>query len=417
MNLAHTGVNRQHPPGRQDIILILVLGLLIVYLLVLASIPAYYQRVVTQSVPTVVVNGEMTVGNIKIAAEAAARGMTLPVYAIYTLVLNLLIALGFVAAGLLILWKAQGDWFRWLTAFVLLFFPLGLLDHILRVSGYGYSYFLIGSLLWPAYLLFLYLFPNGRAAPRWSRWPMGVILSIHFFIQLVGLAGYWVAMPNWFWQAVFSLFGVVLLGLLLTLFCHVYRYRFIATHTERAQIKWFVAALAAIVVASVVESLLVGAALQSAPGFVADLNNLLNLLIPASITAAILRYRLWDIDVIIRKTLLYAVMTALLGLVFFGSVVLLQRLFEMVTGQQSQLAIVLSTLAIAALFNPLRTRVQATIDQRFFRKKYDAQQVLAQFAITARDETDMNALTTELARVVKETMQPKIVRVWLRERA
>jgi hypothetical protein len=130
-----------------------------------------------------------------------------------------------------------------------------------------------------------------------------------------------------------------------------------------------------------------------------------------------LRYRLWDIDVIIRKTLLYAVMTALLGLVFFGSVVLLQRLFEMVTGQQSQLAIVLSTLAIAALFNPLRTRVQATIDQRFFRKKYDAQQVLAQFAITARDETDMNALTTELARVVKETMQPKIVRVWLRERA
>jgi hypothetical protein len=78
---------------------------------------------------------------------------------------------------------------------------------------------------------------------------------------------------------------------------------------------------------------------------------------------------------------------------------------------------VLSTLAIAALFNPLRTRVQATIDQRFFRKKYDAQQVLAQFAITARDETDMNALTTELARVVKETMQPKIVRVWLRERA
>ena len=95
--------------------------------------------------------------------------------------------------------------------------------------------------------------------------------------------------------------------------------------------------------------------------------------------------------------------------------ILLQRIFEAVTGQQSQLAIVLSTLAIAALFNPLRRRIQAIVDRRFFRKKYDAQQVLAQFAITARDETDMDVLTGELARMVQDTMRPERVNVWLRK--
>ena len=120
-----------------------------------------------------------------------------------------------------------------------------------------------------------------------------------------------------------------------------------------------------------------------------------------------------DIDVIIRKTLLYTATSALLALVFFGSVILLQRGFEAVTGQQSQLAIVLSTLAIAALFNPLRARMQRWIDRRFYRKKYDSQQVLARFAITARDETYMQVLTAELAHVVQKTMAPKRVNMWL----
>jgi hypothetical protein len=135
---------------------------------------------------------------------------------------------------------------------------------------------------------------------------------------------------------------------------------------------------------------------------------------PLVIGLAVFKYRLYDIDLIIRKTLLYTATSALLALVFFASVVLLQRLFEAVTGQQSQLAIVLSTLAIAALFNPLRMRIQGWIDRRFYRKKYDAQQVLAQFAITARDETDMNALAAELARVVQETLEPAGVKVWLK---
>ena len=128
-----------------------------------------------------------------------------------------------------------------------------------------------------------------------------------------------------------------------------------------------------------------------------------------------MRYNLWGIDVIIRKTLVYLLLSGLLTLVYFGMVILLQTIFGSFISQQSPVAIVISTLVIAALFAPLRGRVQAFIDRRFFRKKYNAQQVLARFAITARDETDMHALTAELARVVQETMDPERVHVWLKE--
>ena len=133
-----------------------------------------------------------------------------------------------------------------------------------------------------------------------------------------------------------------------------------------------------------------------------------------SLGLAILRSRLFDIDFIIRRTLIYSVLTALLVLFYFGSVVVLQQLLRGITGQGSDVAIIISTLAIAALFNPLRHRVQDVIDHRFFRRKYDAQKVLAAFGATARDEVDLNKLTSELVGVVQETMQPASVNIWLR---
>jgi hypothetical protein len=135
---------------------------------------------------------------------------------------------------------------------------------------------------------------------------------------------------------------------------------------------------------------------------------------PVVIGLAILKYRLYDIDIIIRKTLIYALLTALLALAYLGSVLLLQTLFGRVAGEQSQLIIVLSTLLTAALFGSLRRRVQIAIDRRFFRQRYDAQQVLARFAQTARDEVELDELTAELVRVVEETMRPQGVGLWLK---
>ena len=136
--------------------------------------------------------------------------------------------------------------------------------------------------------------------------------------------------------------------------------------------------------------------------------------LPISIGFAILRYRLWDIDVLIRKTLTYAIVAALLAAVYFGSVILLQRVFATLSGQQSEIITVFSTLAIAALFVPLRNRIQGIIDRRFYRKKYDAQAVLQQFSVTVRDEMDLEKLTRSLMSVVNETMQPRSTSIWLK---
>ena len=159
--------------GRRNRILIAIFGILIAYciacyVLVLASIPVYYQRVVSGTVPTVILNGDTMISNAQVRRMLRRVRMTLPVYAIYIVALNLAVAAGFVAAGALILWKAQGDWFRWLAAFVLIFFPLGRLEALVQVSGYDYAWVMLGSILWPTFLLFLYLFPNGRAVPRWT---------------------------------------------------------------------------------------------------------------------------------------------------------------------------------------------------------------------------------------------------------
>jgi hypothetical protein len=144
--------------------------------------------------------------------------------------------------------------------------------------------------------------------------------------------------------------------------------------------------------------------------------NLALLGLPLFTGIAIVRYRLYDIDIIINRTLVYGTLTATVVAVYFGGVATLQALFRALTGQeqQSQLAIVISTLVIAALFNPLRRRIQAFIDRRFYRKKYNAAKTLEEFSMKLRDETDLKALSDDVVGVVSETMQPAHVSLWLR---
>jgi hypothetical protein len=184
-----------------------------------------------------------------------------------------------------------------------------------------------------------------------------------------------------------------------------------ASETERQQIKWVLYAVAVLTVAIAVVSIwpaLDGSRVAGVlflAGFLA---------IPTAIGIAILKHRLYDIDLLINRTLVYGALTGALGLVYFCGVVALQAVFRTLTGQESQLAVVASTLAIAALFGPLRRRIQAFIDRRFYRKKYDASKTLATFGSKPRDETDLHTLSEDLVEVVRETMHPTHVSLWLR---
>jgi hypothetical protein len=223
--------------------------------------------------------------------------------------------------------------------------------------------------------------------------------------------------------AVFIVFATIALSALSLLV----RYRR-ASGVERQQLKWvaFGAVLAASTLmaqqlfwlGAILNVYLLGGELSTSNHSLENLREAVtNVCFYAGVGIAILRYRLYDIDIIINRTLVYGSLTVSLALVYFGGVVTTQTLFRAVTGQDRlpQLAVVISTLAIAALFNPLRRRIQNVIDRRFYRRKYDAAKTLESFSTKLRDETDLDELSGDLVRVVRDTVQPEHVSLWLRE--
>jgi hypothetical protein len=354
-------------------------------------------------------------------AQLRAAGFTPQGYAtLQTIKLLFFSSIWFAVGGLIFVRKSDEP-MALVTAYFLVTFGAGF-DGIRTVFTQTYPgwqfpaqflLYLNGITMW----LFIALFPNGRFAPGWVRWP--VILGVIYGTLLL-----FVPSDSPFFNSSAEL--LIQMGMIASLLIAlVVRYRRIFTAVERLQTRWvvsgFVAAFGIIFGLIFLFLLDLLPTIPYRPTWASFSNEMFYqiavALIPLSIGVAILRYQLFDIDVIIRKTLVYTVLSALLALVYFGMVVLLQSVFVSISGQQSPIAIVISTLVIAALFATLRRRIQNVIDRRFYRKKYNAQQVLAQFAITARDETDMDKLTAELVRVVQETMQPEHVSVWLKKDA
>jgi hypothetical protein len=264
------------------------------------------------------------------------------------------------------------------------------------------------------FLLF-YLFPNGRFEPRWTRWPAAVLVVVTILIALIPSSPF--NIENW----PFLPYALYLLGwLLLGVYAQVYRYIRVSNLAHRQQTKWVLFGCTA-AIAGYIGWISIDALLplrQPGSRLVADIVGAtvtcgVMLIIPSSFGIAILHYRLWDIDLVINRTLIYGGLIVTLGLVYFGGVTLLQNLFRVLTGEKSPLAVVASTLAIAALFEPLRRKIRAFIDRRFYRRKYNARKTLEAFSLQLRDETDLQALSDDLIRVVRVTMQPAHVSLWL----
>src|SRR5918995_361786 len=369
--------------------------------LFLASFPAYVSNV-------------LTLGQ----ADWMGAPVKAPVGLVF--VLDLLGVLASIAAALVCLtlavvlfWRRSDDWIvMFISSYLLLYGTImaGPLEwaeaFYLRWPSLAVDVVQPLFLTTPTIALFV-LFPDGRFVPPWTRWL--ILLSIPLTVAILYLP------PLYSW----ALMGMIVLG---AIYAQIYRYRHVSTPTERQQTKWVLFGFLLWLVLmgilgvpySIEMSLPAGSpllwwTLVSSAGWWVALT-----IVPLSLSIGVLRYRLYDIDIIINRTLVYGSLTATLVVLYFGGIVVLQRMFVLLTGQQSTLAIVASTLLIAALFTPLRRRIQRFIDRRFYRRKYDAAKTLSTFNTQLRDETDLEALNAELVGVVRETMQPAHISLWLR---
>jgi hypothetical protein len=368
---------------------------------------------------------ESGLGEVGLDAGLSRLDLSRAAYAAYRVTLEVIYALTFVAVALIIFWRKSDSPFALFASLFLAGFGLAgtssntTLVSLMVQSPIGFVAGAAVSFIgWAMFPLFFYLFPDGRFTPHWTRIPAAIWVVTTFFWNLspsspLNPTGW----PLW------------LLGPYMAFvwgsaaYTQIHRYRRVSSPMQRQQTKWLVFGFGLVCVTLLPWFFLVG--LSGVPNasateafftlIVTPFGSLMLIVIPVAIAIGILRYRLWDIDILVRKTLLYSILTGLLALTYFGGVVILQSVFAALGGQRSELAIVASTLAIAALFLPLRRRVQNAIDRRFYRRKYDAAKTLAEFGQTARDETDLEKLTARLVEVVQETMQPAHVSLWLKD--
>jgi hypothetical protein len=381
--------------------------------LFLASIPAHYDAMVSYA------DSDLKPATVRASLEAS--GISVQVYAVCLLSISLVSTVVWVAVAGVIFWLRADNWIALFASLSLITFgTLGLPPSLPALADQSstvwlpiYLLALIGTV---ALYIFYLLFPNGRFVPGWTRWA-AVLFAAHEVF-------YWL-----FPKSIFNIarsFPLLDFAVLTTFACiaigsQMYRYRYVSSPAERQQTKWVVFGLVSAGLGAIAFELSISGsplsqfgpplALALEAGLFGSL-----LLIPLSIGVAIVHDRLWDIDIVIRRTLVYGILTASLALVYFGGVAVAQAVFHAFTGQeqQPQLAVVASTLVIAALFNPLRGRIKSFIDKRFYRSKYDARKTLEAFSATLNQETNLDALSDDLVTVVKGTMQPTHVSLWLR---
>jgi hypothetical protein len=346
------------------------------------------------------------------ARELKNLGLSVDFFAAYFISLETAFTMIPIAVGAIIFWRRPDDRMAILVSLVLLMywagitFPYHLLDlpRAWEVSSAVVALVGVGSIL-----LFMYVFPDGRFVPRRARWL--ALVSIMAFAPSILFP--YSSLSLWWHPLLNALVSVGVFGAIALV--QIYRYRLVSNFAQRQQTKWVVLGIVAAAVGYcmfLVLNLLQGGILASLLGYTAAL--LLLSFLMVSIVVAVLRYRLYDIDLIINRTLVYSTLTAMLVALYFGGIVVLQRFFVLLTGQQSTLAVVASTLLIAGLFNPLRRRIQSFIDRSFYRRKYDVRKTLEAFSSKLRNETDLEALNNDLVEVVSESMQPAHVSLWLR---
>jgi hypothetical protein len=320
----------------------------------------------------------------------------------------------FVVAGILF-WRRSDDWMVLLVAFMLI--AQGA-DNLTNTLLYSTSIWRLPEnsmyLLSGMSMLYVFaLFPNGRPVPRWTFWvPLAYLINIVcylLFVRPLRIPGW--TLYNYPLNAItwFGSFTVLIVS-------QAYRYFRVSTLVERQQTKWvalgfFLVLIGGLLSVGLQDNTKNNVVLYLLVGFATTL--ILSFL-PLSIGFAMLRSRLWDIDIIINKALVYGLLTALLAAVYVVLIVSLQFLLSGIIKQNNDVVIVISTLAIAALFQPLRHRIQRIIDRRFYRRKYDAAKIVEAFSTTLRNEVDLNHLREHLLGVVQETMQPAHMSLWLR---
>jgi len=339
-------------------------------------------------------------------------GLSLGSYVTFTLVLTLASMLLACTISGLLAWRKSNDWLALLVALMLIVLGTANIIYtlVLSHSAWYFPAMLLNILTFATVFLVCSLVPTGHFVPRWTRWlvPAWVLwgLIYSFFPALPSRD----LLNNLIWLSELACIMVAL----------IYRYQWMSSPIQRQQTKWVVFGGSATILIVIVFNLpsFIFSALSRTGSlydlFLTMINTLV--LLPAifCFAIAILRSRLWEIDVIINRTLVYGALTGTLALVYFGLVIGLSALLRDILSQDNSVAIVISTLAIAALFQPVRHRIQQIIDRRFYRSKYDAARTLAAFSTTLRHEVDLDQLREALLAVVQETMQPAHVSLWLR---